>query len=64
MKRTTKLLFVLACLCMPLILHAQKRDDSKYLAGAVPEVDDIFHIMDKIVTFDRLIEEIRMEDKS
>ena len=39
MKRTTKLLFVLACLCMPLILHAQKRDDSKYLAGAVPEVD-------------------------
>lgn len=39
MKRTTKLLFVLACLCMPLLLHAQKRDDSKYLAGAVPEVD-------------------------
>lgn len=39
MKRTTKLLFVLACLCMPLLLHAQKRDDSKYLAGAVPEVN-------------------------
>ena len=41
MKRITKLLFVAACLClcMPLLLHAQKHDDSKYLAGAVPEVD-------------------------
>ncbi len=39
MKRTTKLLFVLACLCLPLLLQAQKRDDGKYLAGAVPEVD-------------------------
>ena len=41
MKRITKLIFVAACLClcMPLLLHAQKRDDSKYLAGAVPEVD-------------------------
>ena len=29
---------MLFCLCMPALLHAQ-RDDSKYLAGAVPEVD-------------------------
>ncbi len=27
-----------------------------------PEADEIFHIMDKIVTFDSKIEEIRMED--
>ena len=38
MKNLTQLLFVLFCLCMPAMLHAQ-RDDSKYLAGAVPEVD-------------------------
>ena len=36
MKRLTQLLFVL-CLCLPIALQAQKRDDSKYLAGAVPE---------------------------
>lgn len=30
----------------------------------VPDADDIFHIMDKIVTFDRLIDEIRTEDES
>ncbi len=39
MKKTTRLLFVLVCLCLPLTAHAQKEDDSKYLAGAVPEVD-------------------------
>ncbi|WP_308757070.1 DUF4468 domain-containing protein [uncultured Bacteroides sp.] len=38
MKNLTQFLFVLSCLCMPALLHAQ-RDDSKYLAGAVPEVD-------------------------
>ena len=37
MKRLTQLLFVLFCLCLPVALQAQKRDDSKYLAGAVPE---------------------------
>lgn len=39
MKRITKLLFALLCLCMPLSIQAQKQDDSKYLAGAVPEED-------------------------
>lgn len=38
MKNLTQLLFALFCLCMPALLHAQD-DDSKYLAGAVPEVD-------------------------
>ena len=38
MKNLTQVLIVLFCLCMPALLHAQ-RDDSKYLAGAVPEVD-------------------------
>ena len=36
MKNLTQVLIVLFCLCMPALLHAQ-RDDSKYLAGAVPE---------------------------
>lgn len=35
----TQILFVLFCLCLPAVLQAQKRDDSKYLAGAVPEED-------------------------
>ena len=39
MKNLTQLLFVLLCLCLPAMLHADDRDDSKYLAGAVPEVD-------------------------
>lgn len=39
MKNLTHLLFTLICLCMPALLHAQDRDDSKYLGGAVPEVD-------------------------
>lgn len=39
MKNLTHLLFALICLCAPALLHAQERDDSKYLAGAVPEVD-------------------------
>ena len=37
MKRLTQLLFILCCLCLPAALSAQERDDSKYLAGAVPE---------------------------
>lgn len=39
MKKLTQLLFALFCLCLPAIMNAQDRDDSKYLAGAVPEVD-------------------------
>lgn len=39
MKKMTHLLFALLCLCMPAVLSAQERDDSKYLNGAVPEVD-------------------------
>lgn len=39
MKRLTQLLFMLFFLCLPIVLQAQKRDDSKYLAGAVPEED-------------------------
>ncbi len=39
MRNLTQLLFALFCLCLPAMLHAQDKDDSKYLAGAVPEVD-------------------------
>lgn len=39
MKKLTQLLFVVFCLCLPTVLQAQKRDDSKYLTGAVPEED-------------------------
>ena len=43
MKNLTQLLFTLFCLCLPAIAFADankdKDDDSKYLAGAVPEVD-------------------------
>ena len=39
MKNLTQLLFTLFCLCLPAMLQAQDGDDSKYLAGAVPEVD-------------------------
>ena len=39
MKNLTQLLFTLFCLCLPAVLQAQDKDDSKYLAGAVPEVD-------------------------
>lgn len=39
MKKLTQLLFALCCLCLPVVLYAQDKDDSKYLAGAVPEVD-------------------------
>ena len=39
MKNLTQLLFTLFCLCLPAVLHAQDKDDSKYLTGAVPEVD-------------------------
>ncbi len=38
MKNLTQVLIVLFCLCIPALLHAQK-NDSKYLAGAVPETD-------------------------
>ena len=39
MKNLTQLLFTLFCLCLPAMLQAQDKDDSKYLAGAVPEGD-------------------------
>ncbi len=39
MRNLTQLLIALFCLCLPAMLHAQDKDDSKYLAGAVPEVD-------------------------
>lgn len=39
MRNLTQLLFALFCLCLPAMLHAQDKDNSKYLAGAVPEVD-------------------------
>lgn len=39
MRNLTQLFFALFCLCLPAMLHAQNKDDSKYLAGAVPEVD-------------------------
>lgn len=39
MKNLTQLLFSLFCLCLPAMLQAQDRDNSKYLAGAVPEMD-------------------------
>ena len=39
MKKTTQLLFALFCLCLPMLVQAQKRDDTKYLAGAVPEIN-------------------------
>lgn len=38
MKHLTHILMLLAVLCLPTLLAAQD-DDSKYLAGAVPEVD-------------------------
>lgn len=38
MKNLTQVLIALFCLCMPTLLYAQK-DDSKYLSGAVPEVN-------------------------
>lgn len=43
MNKLTQLCFLLLCICLPAAtLHAdekKERDDSKYLAGAVPEVD-------------------------
>ena len=41
MNRLTQLFFVLFLLCLPVSVMAQKdkNDDSKYLTGAVPEVD-------------------------
>lgn len=39
MKKLTPLLFILCCFCLPAMLYAQSNDDSKYLAGAVPEVE-------------------------
>lgn len=37
MKELTKILFIVVCLCLPIALQAQKKDDSRYLTGAVPE---------------------------
>lgn len=41
MKRLKQIMFLLLCLCLPLNGAAQgkNRDDSHYLAGAVPEID-------------------------
>lgn len=43
MKNLTQFLLVLLCVCLPATVFAEqnkdKNDDSKYLAGAVPEVD-------------------------
>ncbi len=39
MKRLTHIFRALFCLCLPAVLNAQDVKDSKYLAGAVPEVD-------------------------
>ena len=41
MRKLTQLLLAVFCLCMPAMLHAQNNDDddSRYLEGAVPEVD-------------------------
>lgn len=40
MKILKQIFFMLTCLCLPALLHAQEEEkDSKYLAGAVPEVD-------------------------
>lgn len=35
---------------------------SNKIASEEPDPDEIFHIMDKIVTFDQIIQELRMED--
>ena len=34
MKNLTQLLFTLFCLCLPAMLQAQDKDDSKYLAAS------------------------------
>ncbi len=39
MKKIACLLFIGCCLCLSGVVRAQERDDSKYLAGAVPERD-------------------------
>lgn len=39
MKNLTHILLMLFSFSLPALLHAQNRDDSKYLAGAVPEAD-------------------------
>lgn len=39
MKNLTQIILALCCLCLPASLQAQKEDDSRYLEGAVPEVD-------------------------
>lgn len=39
MKNLKQIFFMLTCLCLPALLHAQEEGDSKYLAGAVPEVE-------------------------
>ncbi|MBQ8502183.1 MAG: DUF4468 domain-containing protein [Bacteroides sp.] len=39
MKKLTHILFAFVCLCIPNLLLADDNEDSRYLAGAVPEVD-------------------------
>ena len=39
MKILRRFLFILSCFCVSAMLYAQDRDDTKYLAGAVPEVN-------------------------
>lgn len=39
MKNLTQIILVSFCLCLPAPMQAQKNDDSRYLEGAVPEVD-------------------------
>lgn len=39
MKHLTPFLFALCCVILPATMHAQKDNDSKYLTGAVPEVN-------------------------
>ena len=41
-------------------LRIYQNDDIAYLN---PDADDIFHIMDKIITFDRLIKELQAEEE-
>lgn len=39
MKKSAQILLGIFCLCLPATLHAQDKNDSEYLAGAVPEID-------------------------
>lgn len=39
MKNLTQIIFAFFCFCLPTLMQAQKDDDSRYLVGAVPEID-------------------------